>query len=177
MAKERLCVTVPSIPSQDLSELCHLDISYNHLRLVPKMGPSGAALGTLILRGNELQSLHGEWGSVLGVLVGVVVQHGREWGRYETQGGLGSMAYQSLLRPSARYGVPRLAFLPCLPPARPLHSTPPHPTPLHPCSPTALLTPPLSSLPQAWNSCGTCGTWMWPTTCWRDTGSWRHCGC
>ncbi|XP_043301409.1 serine/threonine-protein kinase 11-interacting protein isoform X5 [Cervus canadensis] len=43
----------------DLSELCHLDISYNHLRLVPKMGPSGAALGTLILRGNELQSLHG----------------------------------------------------------------------------------------------------------------------
>uniref|UniRef100_A0A8C6EDN7 Serine/threonine-protein kinase 11-interacting protein n=1 Tax=Moschus moschiferus TaxID=68415 RepID=A0A8C6EDN7_MOSMO len=43
----------------DLSELCHLDISYNHLRLVPKMGLSGAALGTLILRGNELQSLHG----------------------------------------------------------------------------------------------------------------------
>uniref|UniRef100_A0A8D0VI27 Serine/threonine-protein kinase 11-interacting protein n=1 Tax=Sus scrofa TaxID=9823 RepID=A0A8D0VI27_PIG len=43
----------------DLSELCHLDISYNHLRLVPRMGPSGAALGTLILRGNELQSLHG----------------------------------------------------------------------------------------------------------------------
>nr|XP_006207274.1 serine/threonine-protein kinase 11-interacting protein isoform X1 [Vicugna pacos] len=43
----------------ELSELCHLDISYNHLRLVPKMGPSGAALGTLILRGNELQSLHG----------------------------------------------------------------------------------------------------------------------
>ncbi|XP_040084171.1 serine/threonine-protein kinase 11-interacting protein isoform X2 [Oryx dammah] len=43
----------------DLSELCHLDISYNHLRLVPKVGPSGAALGTLILRGNELQSLHG----------------------------------------------------------------------------------------------------------------------
>uniref|UniRef100_A0A8D0NQU8 Serine/threonine-protein kinase 11-interacting protein n=1 Tax=Sus scrofa TaxID=9823 RepID=A0A8D0NQU8_PIG len=46
----------------DLSELCHLDISYNHLRLVPRMGPSGAALGTLILRGNELQSLHGMWG-------------------------------------------------------------------------------------------------------------------
>ncbi|XP_057407736.1 serine/threonine-protein kinase 11-interacting protein isoform X4 [Balaenoptera acutorostrata] len=44
---------------RDLSELCHLDISYNHLRLVPRMGPSGAALGTLILRGNELQSLHG----------------------------------------------------------------------------------------------------------------------
>ncbi|XP_028337866.1 serine/threonine-protein kinase 11-interacting protein isoform X4 [Physeter macrocephalus] len=43
----------------DLSELCHLDLSYNHLRLVPRMGPSGAALGTLILRGNELQSLHG----------------------------------------------------------------------------------------------------------------------
>uniref|UniRef100_A0A8D0YMS5 Serine/threonine-protein kinase 11-interacting protein n=1 Tax=Sus scrofa TaxID=9823 RepID=A0A8D0YMS5_PIG len=43
----------------DLSELCHLDISYNHLRLVPRIGPSGAALGTLILRGNELQSLHG----------------------------------------------------------------------------------------------------------------------
>lgn len=63
--KERLLLP-PSIPSQDLSELCHLDISYNHLRLVPKMGPSGAALGTLILRGNELQSLHGEWGSMLG---------------------------------------------------------------------------------------------------------------
>uniref|UniRef100_A0A452QQF1 Serine/threonine-protein kinase 11-interacting protein n=1 Tax=Ursus americanus TaxID=9643 RepID=A0A452QQF1_URSAM len=43
----------------DLSELYHLDISYNHLRLVPRMGPSGAALGTLILRGNELQSLQG----------------------------------------------------------------------------------------------------------------------
>ncbi|XP_059962788.1 serine/threonine-protein kinase 11-interacting protein isoform X5 [Mesoplodon densirostris] len=43
----------------DLSELCHLDVSYNHLRLVPRMGPSGAALGTLILRGNELQSLRG----------------------------------------------------------------------------------------------------------------------
>ncbi|XP_062961469.1 serine/threonine-protein kinase 11-interacting protein [Cynocephalus volans] len=43
----------------DLSELYHLDISYNRLHLVPRMGPSGAALGTLILRGNELQSLHG----------------------------------------------------------------------------------------------------------------------
>ncbi|KAM4836137.1 serine/threonine-protein kinase 11-interacting protein isoform 1-T1 [Thomomys bottae] len=43
----------------DLSELYHLDISYNHLRLVPRMGPSGAALGTLILRGNELRSLQG----------------------------------------------------------------------------------------------------------------------
>ncbi|XP_042535236.1 serine/threonine-protein kinase 11-interacting protein [Dipodomys spectabilis] len=43
----------------DLSELYHLDISYNHLHLVPRMGPSGAALGTLILRGNELQSLRG----------------------------------------------------------------------------------------------------------------------
>nr|XP_019597419.1 PREDICTED: serine/threonine-protein kinase 11-interacting protein isoform X1 [Rhinolophus sinicus] len=43
----------------DLSELCHLDISYNHLHLVPRMGPSGPALGTLILRGNELRSLHG----------------------------------------------------------------------------------------------------------------------
>ncbi|KAM5325987.1 serine/threonine-protein kinase 11-interacting protein isoform 1-T1 [Glossophaga mutica] len=43
----------------DLSELCHLDISYNHLCSVPRMGPSGAALGTLILRGNELQGLHG----------------------------------------------------------------------------------------------------------------------
>ncbi|XP_037706064.1 serine/threonine-protein kinase 11-interacting protein isoform X2 [Choloepus didactylus] len=43
----------------DLSELCHLDISYNRLRLVPRMGPSGVALGTLILRGNELRSLHG----------------------------------------------------------------------------------------------------------------------
>ncbi|XP_006906740.1 serine/threonine-protein kinase 11-interacting protein isoform X3 [Pteropus alecto] len=43
----------------DLSELCHLDISYNRLRLVPRMGPSGSALGTLILRGNELRSLHG----------------------------------------------------------------------------------------------------------------------
>ncbi|XP_037380023.1 serine/threonine-protein kinase 11-interacting protein [Talpa occidentalis] len=43
----------------DLSELYHLDASYNHLRFVPRMGPSGAALGTLILRGNELQSLHG----------------------------------------------------------------------------------------------------------------------
>lgn len=47
---------------QDLSELYHLDISYNHLCLVPRMGPSGATLGTLILRGNELQGLHGEWG-------------------------------------------------------------------------------------------------------------------
>ncbi|XP_049624256.1 serine/threonine-protein kinase 11-interacting protein [Suncus etruscus] len=44
---------------RDLSELCHLDISYNHLLFVPRMGPSRAALGTLILRGNELQSLHG----------------------------------------------------------------------------------------------------------------------
>ncbi|KAM8788832.1 serine/threonine-protein kinase 11-interacting protein [Rhynchonycteris naso] len=43
----------------DLSELCHLDLSYNHLCLVPRMGPSGTALGTLILRGNELQGLHG----------------------------------------------------------------------------------------------------------------------
>lgn len=43
----------------DLSELYHLDISYNHLRLVPRMGPSGAALGTLILRANELRSLQG----------------------------------------------------------------------------------------------------------------------
>ncbi|XP_036885104.1 serine/threonine-protein kinase 11-interacting protein isoform X2 [Sturnira hondurensis] len=43
----------------DLSELCHLDISYNHLCSVPRLGPSGAALGTLILRGNELQGLHG----------------------------------------------------------------------------------------------------------------------
>ncbi|KAM6178598.1 serine/threonine-protein kinase 11-interacting protein [Rhynchocyon petersi] len=43
----------------DLSELCHLDISYNYLHLVPRMGPSGAALGTLILRGNELHSLLG----------------------------------------------------------------------------------------------------------------------
>lgn len=43
----------------DLSELYHLDISYNHLHLVPRMGPSGAALGTLILRANELRSLQG----------------------------------------------------------------------------------------------------------------------
>ncbi|XP_008057087.1 serine/threonine-protein kinase 11-interacting protein [Carlito syrichta] len=43
----------------DLCELYHLDISYNRLHLVPRMGPSGAALGVLILRGNELQSLHG----------------------------------------------------------------------------------------------------------------------
>uniref|UniRef100_A0A8C7A124 Serine/threonine-protein kinase 11-interacting protein n=1 Tax=Neovison vison TaxID=452646 RepID=A0A8C7A124_NEOVI len=43
----------------DLSELYHLDISYNHLHLVPRMGPSSAALGTLILRGNELRSLQG----------------------------------------------------------------------------------------------------------------------
>lgn len=59
LVKERLFV--PPTPSQDLSELCHLDISYNHLHLVPRMGPSGPALGTLILRGNELRSLHGEW--------------------------------------------------------------------------------------------------------------------
>lgn len=43
----------------DLSELYHLDISYNHLHLVPRVGPSGAALGILILRANELQSLQG----------------------------------------------------------------------------------------------------------------------
>ncbi|XP_045415045.1 serine/threonine-protein kinase 11-interacting protein isoform X1 [Lemur catta] len=43
----------------DLCELYHLDISYNRLHLVPRMGPSGAALGVLILRGNELQSLCG----------------------------------------------------------------------------------------------------------------------
>ncbi|XP_078184794.1 serine/threonine-protein kinase 11-interacting protein isoform X2 [Callithrix jacchus] len=43
----------------DLCELHHLDISYNRLHLVPRMGPSGTALGVLILRGNELQSLHG----------------------------------------------------------------------------------------------------------------------
>ncbi|XP_055472321.1 serine/threonine-protein kinase 11-interacting protein [Psammomys obesus] len=43
----------------DLSELYHLDISYNHLHLVPRMGPSGAALRTLILRANELRSLQG----------------------------------------------------------------------------------------------------------------------
>nr|XP_023396967.1 serine/threonine-protein kinase 11-interacting protein isoform X2 [Loxodonta africana] len=43
----------------DLSELCHLDVSYNCLHLVPRMGPSGVALGTLILRGNELRSLLG----------------------------------------------------------------------------------------------------------------------
>ncbi|XP_028337861.1 serine/threonine-protein kinase 11-interacting protein isoform X3 [Physeter macrocephalus] len=54
------CNTLTALDSSlDLSELCHLDLSYNHLRLVPRMGPSGAALGTLILRGNELQSLHG----------------------------------------------------------------------------------------------------------------------
>ncbi|KAK2509222.1 hypothetical protein MC885_021190 [Smutsia gigantea] len=34
-------------------------MSYNHLHVVPRMGPSGAVLGTLILRSNELQSLHG----------------------------------------------------------------------------------------------------------------------
>ncbi|KAK7818878.1 hypothetical protein U0070_001081 [Myodes glareolus] len=43
----------------DLSELYHLDISYNHLHLVPRVGPSGAALRILILRANELQSLQG----------------------------------------------------------------------------------------------------------------------
>ncbi|XP_006867932.1 PREDICTED: serine/threonine-protein kinase 11-interacting protein [Chrysochloris asiatica] len=43
----------------DLWELHHLDISYNFLRLLPRMGPSGVALGTLILRGNELRSLLG----------------------------------------------------------------------------------------------------------------------
>ncbi|XP_029789574.1 serine/threonine-protein kinase 11-interacting protein isoform X2 [Suricata suricatta] len=43
----------------DLSELCHLDMSYNCLHMVPRIGPSGATLGTLILRGNELQSLQG----------------------------------------------------------------------------------------------------------------------
>ncbi|XP_005070512.1 serine/threonine-protein kinase 11-interacting protein isoform X2 [Mesocricetus auratus] len=43
----------------DLSELYHLDISYNHLHLVPRVGPSGAALGILILRANELRSLQG----------------------------------------------------------------------------------------------------------------------
>ncbi|XP_040842509.1 serine/threonine-protein kinase 11-interacting protein [Ochotona curzoniae] len=43
----------------DLSELYYLDISYNRLHSVPRMGPSGAALGILILRGNELQSLRG----------------------------------------------------------------------------------------------------------------------
>ncbi|XP_013001608.1 serine/threonine-protein kinase 11-interacting protein isoform X1 [Cavia porcellus] len=43
----------------DLSELCHLDVSYNHLHLVPRMGPSGAALRTLVLRSNELRSLQG----------------------------------------------------------------------------------------------------------------------
>ncbi|XP_006890371.1 PREDICTED: serine/threonine-protein kinase 11-interacting protein [Elephantulus edwardii] len=43
----------------DLSELCHLDISYNYLHLVPRLGASGAALRTLILRGNELRSLLG----------------------------------------------------------------------------------------------------------------------
>ncbi|XP_008824021.1 serine/threonine-protein kinase 11-interacting protein isoform X2 [Nannospalax galili] len=43
----------------DLSELYYLDISYNHLYLVPRMGPSGAALGILILRGNELRNLQG----------------------------------------------------------------------------------------------------------------------
>ncbi|XP_077604769.1 serine/threonine-protein kinase 11-interacting protein isoform X1 [Crocuta crocuta] len=43
----------------DLSELCHLDMSYNRLHTVPRTGPSGAALGTLILRGNELRSLQG----------------------------------------------------------------------------------------------------------------------
>uniref|UniRef100_A0A2I3N236 Serine/threonine-protein kinase 11-interacting protein n=1 Tax=Papio anubis TaxID=9555 RepID=A0A2I3N236_PAPAN len=43
----------------DLCELYHLDISYNRLHLVPRMGPLGASLGILILRGNELQSLHG----------------------------------------------------------------------------------------------------------------------
>lgn len=43
----------------DLCELYHLDISYNHLCLVPRMGLLGATLGTLILRGNELQGLHG----------------------------------------------------------------------------------------------------------------------
>nr|XP_038939302.1 serine/threonine-protein kinase 11-interacting protein isoform X6 [Rattus norvegicus] len=48
-----------SFTCKDLSELYHLDISYNHLRLVPRMGPSGAALGTLILRANELRSLQG----------------------------------------------------------------------------------------------------------------------
>ncbi|XP_042639288.1 serine/threonine-protein kinase 11-interacting protein [Orycteropus afer afer] len=43
----------------DLSELSHLDLSYNYLRVVPRMGPSGLALSTLILRGNELRSLLG----------------------------------------------------------------------------------------------------------------------
>uniref|UniRef100_F7FHM3 Serine/threonine-protein kinase 11-interacting protein n=1 Tax=Monodelphis domestica TaxID=13616 RepID=F7FHM3_MONDO len=42
-----------------LSELRHLDVSYNHLQSVPVMGPSGAVLRTLVLRGNELRSLCG----------------------------------------------------------------------------------------------------------------------
>ncbi|XP_072474016.1 serine/threonine-protein kinase 11-interacting protein [Notamacropus eugenii] len=42
-----------------LSELQHLDVSYNHLQSVPVMGPSGAVLTTVVLRGNELRSLCG----------------------------------------------------------------------------------------------------------------------
>ncbi|XP_068960609.1 serine/threonine-protein kinase 11-interacting protein isoform X2 [Petaurus breviceps papuanus] len=42
-----------------LSELQHLDVSYNRLQSVPAMGPSGAVLRTVVLRGNELRSLCG----------------------------------------------------------------------------------------------------------------------
>ncbi|XP_020858558.1 serine/threonine-protein kinase 11-interacting protein isoform X2 [Phascolarctos cinereus] len=42
-----------------LSELQHLDVSYNRLQSVPVMGPSGAVLRTVVLRGNELRSLCG----------------------------------------------------------------------------------------------------------------------
>ncbi|XP_044526717.1 serine/threonine-protein kinase 11-interacting protein [Gracilinanus agilis] len=42
-----------------LSELRHLDVSYNRLQSVPVMGPSGAVLRTVVLRGNELRSLCG----------------------------------------------------------------------------------------------------------------------
>lgn len=130
MVKERLFITAPSVPSQDLSELCHLDISYNHLRLVPKMGPSGAALGTLILRGNELQSLHGEWGTVLGWRsspawkgMGAVLDLGWPWIRVPTRASCG---------PQTGVGCPGWPFCHAFPqhaPSTPLHSTPPHAPP------------------------------------------------
>ncbi|XP_039770905.1 serine/threonine-protein kinase 11-interacting protein [Ornithorhynchus anatinus] len=41
-----------------LGDLSHLDLSYNLLSSVP-LGPPGVALGTLILRGNELRGLAG----------------------------------------------------------------------------------------------------------------------
>lgn len=94
-------------------------------------------------------------------------------GQYETQGGLGCVCLpEASCGPQTGVGCPGWPFCHAFPqhaPSTPLHSTPPHAPPPLLTRSLAHTRTSLSSLPQAWNNCGTCGTWMWPTTCWGET--------